>query len=140
MDNTHRNHPTVLIADECVDTRELLKVWLETEGYRVVEAANGEEALKMTRGKCPDLILMATRLPGLDGLEATRRIRENGKECVFPIVCMSTYPTKAAEAQAFAAGCSLFLPKPLDFINLSKLLRRLQSPADNRSPVGVTTA
>jgi len=127
MSEQRRPHLSVVIADECQDTRELLRTWLEGEGCWVIEASNGEEALELIQVKCPDMILMATRLPGLDGLEATRRIRKNGRQCGFPIVCMSTYPTQEAEASALAAGCSSFIAKPLDFTILATLVRRLRS-------------
>ena len=123
MEETLRYHPSVMIADESNDTRELLRTWLEGEGCYVIEAANGEEAVKLTQGTSPDLVLMAIRMPGLDGLEATRRIRKGDNESAFPIVCMSTYPTKEAEAQALAAGCSLFIAKPFDFSCLSNLVK-----------------
>ena len=119
------DHPTVMVAHAYQDTRAMLKFWLEAEGCRVVEAANGEEAVELTRGQCPDLILMSERMPLLGGLDAARRIREHGKDCVFPIVAMSAYPTKEAEASALAAGCDSFLAQPIDFDDLRDLLRRL---------------
>jgi CheY-like chemotaxis protein len=117
--------PTVMIADSCEDTRFMLKNWLEAEGYGVVEAANGLEVVELTRGQCPDLILMSERMPVLDGLEAARRIRRRGKECVFPIVTLSTYPTQEAQAAARAAGCASLVAEPIDFDLLGNLLRRL---------------
>ncbi|MDQ3802907.1 MAG: response regulator [Acidobacteriota bacterium] len=117
--------PTVMVAYNYEDTRALLKFWLEGEGYRVVEAADGQEAVELTRGKCPDLILMPERMPMLGGVEASRRIREQGKDCTFPIVCTSTYPTQEARASALAGGCDSFIAEPLDLSNLGSLLSRL---------------
>lgn len=117
--------PTVMVADNNEDTRTLLRFWLEAEGYSVVEAANGQEAVELTCGKCPDLILMSERMPMLGGIEAARRIREQGQQCIFPIVCMSTYPTKEAQASALAGGCDSFVAEPLDFCGLGSLLSRL---------------
>ena len=119
------NRPTVMVADYSGDTRNLLKFWLEKEGCRVVEAENGQEAFDLTRRQCPDLILMSLRMPVLDGFEATRRIRRERQECVFPIVAMSTYPTKEVQASALAAGCSSCIAEPIDFDLLSTLLSRL---------------
>ncbi|MCA1593689.1 MAG: response regulator [Acidobacteria bacterium] len=119
------NDPSVMIADDSEDTRGLLRHWLETKHCRVVEAANGQEALDLTRGECPDLILMDLRMPVLDGLDATRRIREHAGECNVPIVGMSTYPTKEAQSLALAAGCNSFIAQPIDFDQLSALLSRL---------------
>jgi CheY-like chemotaxis protein len=128
------NHPTVMVAHAYPDTREMLKFWLETEGCRVVEASNGEEAVELTRGQCPDLILMSERMPLLGGLDATRRIRESGRNCVFPIVAMSAYPTKEAQACALAAGCDSFLAQPIDFDDLHALLGRLLPGSTNQQP------
>lgn len=118
-------HPTVMVATHNEDTRFLLRFWLESEGYRVVEAADGEEAVELTSGKCPDLILMSERMPSLGGVEAARRIREHGRQCMFPIVCMSTYPTPEARTDALAGGCDSFIAEPLDFGNLGNLLGSL---------------
>lgn len=117
--------PTVMVAENYEDTRSLLKFWLEAKGCRVVEAVNGQEAFELTGGECPDLLLMSLRMPVLGGLEATRRIRERGQECVFPIVAMSAYPTMNEHASALAAGCNAFIAKPFDFDSLSDLLSHL---------------
>lgn len=119
------NRPTVMIADSYEDTRSLLKFWLEEEGCRVVEAANGQEAFELSCKQCPDLILMSLRMPILDGLKATQRIRERGQECVFPIVAMSAYPTKEVQASALTAGCVSFVAQPIDFDFLRNLLNSL---------------
>lgn len=116
--------PTVMVAHNDEDTRSLLRFWLESEGYSVVEAADGEEAVELTRGKCPNLILMSERMPKLGGLEATRRIRRQSRECFFPIVAMSTYPTTEAQAAAITAGCDSFIPEPFGFDLLGDLLSR----------------
>jgi two-component system, OmpR family, phosphate regulon response regulator PhoB len=117
--------PTVMVAHNDEDTRSLLRFWLEAEGYSVVVAADGQEAVELTGGKCPDLILMSERMPKLGGLEAARRIRWQGEEYVFPIVAMSAYPTAAAQAAAINAGCDSFIPQPVDFDLLGDLLSRL---------------
>jgi DNA-binding NarL/FixJ family response regulator len=64
------DHPTVLVADYFEDTREMLRFWLKAEGFRVVEAANGQEAIELTRARCPDLILMALRLEQINARAA----------------------------------------------------------------------
>ncbi len=117
--------PTVLVADYSDDTRALLRFWLEGEGCRVVEAANGHEAIELTRGGCPDLILMSLRMPFRSGFEATRCIREHVGECDVPIVAMSAYPTLEEQANALEAGCSSFIAQPIDFNSLNNLLGTL---------------
>ena len=128
-------HPTVMVADSYEDSRFLLKHWLEAEGYAVVEAGNGREAFELTCVQCPDLLLMSERMPVLDGLEAARRIRRRNKECVFPIVAMSSYPTKEAQAAALAAGCDSFVAEPIDFDLLGSLLSHLLPGAAGRRPL-----
>ncbi|MDT4953954.1 MAG: two-component system, cell cycle response regulator DivK [Acidobacteriota bacterium] len=118
-------HPSVLVADDSKDTREILRRWLEMKRYRVVEAMNGQEVLDLTRGECPDLILMSMRMSVLDGLAAARCIRRDAGECDVPIVAMSTYPTKEEQAIALAAGCNWFIAQPIDFDHLSELLKSL---------------
>jgi len=119
------NRPTVMVADYSEDTRELLRFWLEKEGWCVVEAVNGQEAIELTRGGCPDLILMSLRMPVRDGLDATRSIREHIAECKVPIIAMSACWTHEVEASALAAGCGSFVPQPIDFDYLSNLLSQL---------------
>lgn len=116
---------SVMVAEASADTRELLKYWLEMKLCRVVEAINGQEAVAMTRDDCPDLILMHLNMPMLDGLAAARRIREEARNCLVPIVCMSTYPTKEARDAAIAAGCNWFIAQPIDFVRLGELLETL---------------
>ena len=128
--------PTVMIADSHGDTRRLLKFWLEAEGYRVVEAADGREALKLTGGECPDLIMMSMRMPVLGGLEAARLIRARRKECVFPILVMSTYPTARERALALAAGCDEFVAMPAPLRSLSNLVGRLLTRHGRPATVG----
>ena len=131
------NHPTVLVADYSKDTRELLKFWLAVKGFRVVEAANGQEAIELTRAGGPDLILMALRMPVRDGFDATRCIREHVGKRDVPIVAMSTYPSMDERAAALAAGCSSFIAQPIDFSYLSNLLNLLLPEAARPSAQGI---
>jgi len=126
--------PRVMVADHYDDTRSLLKFWLEAKGCRVVEALNGQEAVELIKKDCPDLVLMNLRMPVLDGLDATRRIRAQPEECNVPIAAISTYPTVKERDAALAAGCNWFISDPTDFDKLSDLLRTLQ-PGANAPPV-----
>ena len=118
-------NPSVLVANDSEDTRDLLRYWLEAKRCRVVEAINGQEAVDMARGECPDLILMNIRMPVLDGLTAARRIHEDAGKSDIPIVCMSTYPTPEEKATALAAGCNSLISQPINFDLLSELLNSL---------------
>lgn len=94
-------------------------------GYRVVEAVNGQQAIEVAQREQPDLILMDLSLPMLDGLTATRRIRELAEMRNVPIVAVSAHDTADFHADALAAGCNEYVTKPIDFELLEKLLERL---------------
>ncbi len=94
-------------------------------GYYVVEAMNGEEAVEIARREQPNLILMDLSLPLLDGLAATRRIREFAELRHVPIVAVSAHDTADFHADALAAGCNDYVTKPIDFDQLENLLSRL---------------
>lgn len=122
---TTPHHPTVMVVDDCEDNRFMLRYLLEARGYRVIEAADGLEAVTVTRRERPDLILMDLSLPKLDGLSATRRIREDASLRDIPIVAVSGHVRAEDKAGAFAAGCCGYLIKPIDFDQLYELLNRL---------------
>lgn len=118
--------PTVLVVDDYPDSRIMLRAALESKGMRVIEAADGEEAVREARGRCPDLILMDLNMPTMDGLEASRRIRECRDLCRgIPIVAVTAHDVYGIEEAAREAGCDAYLRKPLDFAELDRMLRRL---------------
>ncbi|MFN2480268.1 MAG: response regulator [Pyrinomonadaceae bacterium] len=127
-------NPSVMIADDSEDTRGLLRFWLEAKRCRVVEATNGQEAVELARGECPDLILMGMLMPVLDGAGATRRIREHVGWCDVHIVAMSSHPSEEARANALAAGCNSFIAHPIDLEQLDTLISGLL-PAPARGMV-----
>ena len=107
--------PTILVVEDHDDTRAMLHTLLEMWGCRVVEACNGLEAVEAASREKPELILMDGRLPFLDGLEATRRIRENGLRDQVKIVALNGSGSPLYHADALAAGCDESIEKPLDF-------------------------
>ncbi|HKG13582.1 MAG TPA: response regulator [Pyrinomonadaceae bacterium] len=116
-------HPTVLVAEDHDDTRFMLKVLLEQWGYRVVEAGDGFEAVESARRECPDIVLMDVSLPALDGLSATRMMREQESLRAVPVVAVSGHAAERDRTAALAAGCSAYLTKPIAFDRLDALLR-----------------
>jgi len=100
--------PTILVVEDHNDTREMLHTLLEKWGCRVVEACNGLEAVEAASRERPQLILMDGRLPLLDGLEATRRIRKNGLRDQVKIVALNGSGSPRYHAEALAVG-SYFL-------------------------------
>ena len=114
---------TVLIVEDEEDIRFLLKTVLESEGYRVVEATTGKEAVSSAAEIAPQLILMDISLPLLDGLSATRQIRAEESLREVPIVAVSAYHT--ARRRAIRAGCNDLVGKPVDIEELKTVVRRL---------------
>ncbi len=117
--------PTVLVVEDFEDNRFMMRRLLEMSGYRVVEAVNGEQAVETAARERPDLILMDLSLPKLDGLAATRRIRQHDELARTPIVAVSAHDTTDFHADALAAGCDEYVTKPIDFDQLESLLKRL---------------
>ncbi|HVF43229.1 MAG TPA: response regulator [Pyrinomonadaceae bacterium] len=118
--------PLVLVVEDFEDNRFMMRRLLEMSGYRVVEAVNGNQAVEAAASEHPDIILMDLSLPQLDGLAATRRIREQqqGSRRV-PIVAVSAHDSADFHAEALAAGCNEYVTKPIDFDQLVNLLSRL---------------
>jgi len=119
--------PTILLVEDTEDNRQMMRKLLEMSGYRVVEATNGEEAVKVTKEKRPRLILMDLSLPIIDGLAATRLIRTlpNGRH--LPIIAVSAHDTADFHAEALAAGCDAYITKPIDYPELEELVEQLMS-------------
>jgi two-component system cell cycle response regulator DivK len=117
--------PVVLVVEDFEDNRFMMRRLLEMSGYRVLEAVNGEQAVEAAVGEQPDLILMDLSLPKLDGLAATRRIRQHDALSKIPIVAVSAHDTTDFHADALAAGCNEYVTKPIDFDQLEALLKKL---------------
>jgi CheY-like chemotaxis protein len=114
--------PTVLVVEDHDDTREMLHVVLEMWGCRVVEACNGLEAVEAASRERPQVILMDSRLPFVNGLEATRRIRENGLLDDVRILAVDSSGSPCYHADALAAGCDDSIKKPFDLDSLRTYL------------------
>jgi CheY-like chemotaxis protein len=105
---------TILVVDDYTDNRMLLAAWLRAQGYRVVEAQDGKEGVQQANRSHPDLILMDLAMPVLDGIEATRQIRQRRIFSRTPIFAISAYATHDVKDDALAAGCTEVFAKPLD--------------------------
>ena len=115
----------VLVVEDHEDTRFMLRVILEREGYAILEVADGLEAVEVAMREQPDLVIMDGTLPGLDGLSATRRIREQETLHDLPVVALSGHAGAEFQDAARAAGCAASITKPLDFGELRNTLHRL---------------
>lgn len=122
MEAGEATRPTVLVVEDFEDNRFMMRRLLEMSGYRVVEAVNGKQAVEMAESERPDIILMDLSLPMLDGLAATRRIRERNGASRTPIVAVSAHDSADFHAEALAAGCNEYVTKPIDFDQLVELL------------------
>ena len=119
--------PTILVVDDFDDTRLLLRTWLERKGFLVIEAEDGNEAVALAESKRPDLIIMDLEMPELDGLAATRKIRNmKGLENV-PVLAVSAYGAEQFREDALAAGCNEYVSTPFEPEALEKLIRSLVS-------------
>jgi len=115
---------TVLLVEDTEDNRFMMRRLLEMSGYHVVEATNGEEAVKLAAAENPGLILMDLSLPLIDGLAATRLIRKLPRLQKTPIIAVSAHDTSDFLAEALGAGCNSYITKPIDFNELEQLIAR----------------
>jgi CheY-like chemotaxis protein len=119
-------HLTILVAEDHNDTRDLLRVFLELEGYEVIEAKNGAEAVVLTERENPDLILTDLQMPELDGVAAVKQIRCVEQLRDVPILAMSGEGARGMEfflnMDEFNTGYIDYLTKPL---NLEEMINQI---------------
>jgi two-component system cell cycle response regulator DivK len=130
----NENNKTVLIVEDNDDTRDLLRHYLGGKGWRVVEAANGQEGIELASQAHPDLIIMDLSLPKVNGLEAIRRISQIDNLGETPIMVVSAHGDLAIEffkAQDIPTGRLLYLAKPFEIPDLELMLADL-FPAETR--------
>jgi CheY-like chemotaxis protein len=123
MDNISKR--TIMVVEDYDDTRAMVRQVLERQGYCILEALNGMEAVELARREHPDLILMDINLPLIDGVNATRRIGEIEGMGDVPIVALSAYDSPELRESALGAGCVEYLNKPINVEQLEELTRRL---------------
>ena len=116
----------VLVVEDYDDSREFTKFLLEDYGFDVLEATNGYEAIEVVKKQAPDLILMDIAMPVMDGLTATRRIKEQKEFQKLPIIAV-TAQSEGVKGKALEAGCDALISKPLDFDDLKPVLNRYLS-------------
>jgi two-component system, cell cycle response regulator DivK len=109
---TDQHAPLILVVDDYQDAREMYAEYLQFSGFRVAEARNGNEAVEQAFALKPDLILMDLSLPGMDGWEATRRLKADATTKHIPIVALTGHALAGASEGAKRAGCDSFVTKP----------------------------
>jgi len=123
---SHRPKPaSILIVDDYEDNRQMMRKLLEMVGYRVLEADNGLDAVRLTQQERPSLVIMDLGLPLLGGIEAAKMIHETPATSEIPIIILSAYDAAIAQDDAIASGCSGYLTKPVDYVSLEKTIRTL---------------
>ena len=109
---TEAKSPLILVVDDYQDAREMYAEYLQFSGFRVAEAKNGNEAVEKAFALKPDLILMDLSLPGMDGWEATRRLKADDATRHIPVVALTGHALAGASEGAKKAGCDSFVTKP----------------------------
>ena len=121
-----RVHPRpqrIFLAEDSADLRQRWSMWLTIWGFSVVEAQNGQEAVEKARVTDPDLIMMDIAMPVLDGIRATELLKADPVTAQVPVLAVSANVFPPTPSDALAAGCDVFVPKPLDPDNLIDHLR-----------------
>jgi CheY-like chemotaxis protein len=113
---------SILIVDDNAANLKLARVLLEGEGYPVSVAVDAEQAIELLKTLKPRLILMDVQLPGIDGLELTRRLKANPDTRGIVILALTAYAMKGDDLKALAAGCNGYITKPLDLDSLPAVI------------------
>jgi CheY-like chemotaxis protein len=142
LPNLNRNEPAtesqpnepkflILVVDDSPDNLAVISLYLQHQGYRVVTANNGEDAIAVATQMLPNVILMDINLPSLDGLGATRRIREIEALRDTPVIAITAFGTEGFQRAAYDVGVSGYLTKPIDLDRMHQLIARLLSPTNS---------
>ncbi len=121
--------PRVLIVEDDELNRDSLRRLLRRRGYDILLAVDGEEALAVAAAERPDAILMDMRLPGIDGWEATRRLKGDPETRAIPIIALTAHAMASDRDQSLAAGCDDHDTKPIDLDRLLSKIGALVSEA-----------
>ncbi len=114
----------ILIVEDDTDNRRIVVKVLSVEGYDIVEATDGVQALARARSEQPDLILMDLALPNMDGWEATRRLKADPETRAIPVVALTAFAMRGDEEQARAAGCDDYIPKPARPVAIREVVKK----------------
>jgi len=120
----------ILVVDDDALSRELVSEFLGAKGYRVLTSTSAEEALSLVQEEFPDLILMDIRLPGMDGLAATRTLKGDPLIHHIPVIATTALATKSDQTQVLEAGCEAHLVKPLDLPRLLATVKEFLGPGE----------
>lgn len=116
-----RKQPRVLVVDDNTMVRRLVRTVLEADGYQVVEAASGNEALELIEGTRPAVVVLDVMMPGIDGVETCRRLGHSDAK----VVMLTARDDPVLESACMAAGADAFLTKPFSSMDLLELIGEL---------------
>ena len=117
--------PSVLVVDDYLDGREMVAEYLAFRGFVVCEASDGIEALELARTLQPEIVLMDLRMPGMDGWEATRRLKRDPKTSHIPVIALTAHALALEINTAREAGCDAVIAKPCDIGVLADSLLKM---------------
>jgi CheY-like chemotaxis protein len=123
----------ILIVDDKATSRELLRTVLEKQGYAIIEASNGEEALEKTRSEAPDLILLDLQMPLRNGYEVLAELRKDPIYAKLPIIALTASAMQGDRERALAAGFTGYLAKPVTLAALRGEVEQLLDTGNARS-------
>src|ERR1700759_4476330 len=105
---------TIMVVDDAPVNLKLTDILLSKEGYKVHTACDAEEALRALRTFQPKVMLVDIQLPGIDGLELTRRVKQDPRTSETVVIALTAHTLPEDQDSAFAAGCDGFITKPID--------------------------
>ncbi|MBL8144566.1 MAG: response regulator [Acidobacteria bacterium] len=115
---------TILAVDDNPQNLKLVRLLLAAEGHHVVTAAGADEALRVLETTTPAVILMDLQMPGIDGLELTRRLKADPARSEIVVIALTAYAMRGDRERALAAGCDDYVTKPIDTTALVSLVTR----------------
>ena len=115
----------VLVVDDSIDSLTAISLYLQQNGYRVATATNGQEAITVAGLTKPEIIVMDLAMPGMDGLESVRQIRQDERLKDIPVIALTAFSTEGFRRAAHDTGFNGYLTKPVDFSRLHDLIGRL---------------
>jgi CheY-like chemotaxis protein len=129
---------TILLVDDSKVTRELIKVYLIVKDVRVLDAADGQQALEVARAERPDLILCDLRMPRLDGPGLCRALAADPELCLTPVIILTSNKDEASQRLCREAGARAVLTKPVGPHDLHEAVRRHAGIAVGLAPAAPT--
>jgi CheY-like chemotaxis protein len=132
-DGTMEKAPLVLVVDDVAHGREIFAEYLEFRGFRVATAEDGLDAMEKAFALLPDVILMDLSLPGIDGWEATRRLKQDDRTRGIPVIALTAHALASAHDRAKEVGCDAVVTKPCIPRDLEAEVRRQLAARDGHT-------